>query len=213
LVPIRLEVDGEGQKLRDTFTWNVNDTTISYEHFAEVLCEDFHLSPSTFVPSIVSSIKEQVEDFLIHNRKPTAESDEPFEGIDSELRIQIKIDITVGNVSLLDQFEWDINCPNNDPEQFAEVLANELGLGGEFKTAIAHSIREQIYIYMKSLLLLGYSFDGSPIYDGELASSFLPNVIEAIRDEESVDQYTPMLVELTDAEVEKLERDRERETR
>ncbi|KAK9766096.1 SWI/SNF chromatin-remodeling complex subunit [Basidiobolus ranarum] len=233
LVPIRLEVDGDGQKLRDTFTWNVNETTISYEHFAEVLCEDFHLPVSAFVPAIASSIKEQVEDFMIHNRKPSPsevsdvpedsgdaeesyevdELEQPFEGSNTELRIPIKIDITVGNVSLLDQFEWDINCPKNDPELFAEVLANELGLGGEFKTAIAHSIREQIYIYVKSLILLGYSFDGSPIYDGDLASSFLPNVISVIRDEELVDQFTPMLVELTDAEVEKLERDRERETR
>lgn len=44
-----------------------------------------------------------------------------------------QLDITVGNRSLIDQFEWDINCAKNDPEQFAEILATELGLGGEFK--------------------------------------------------------------------------------
>jgi hypothetical protein len=39
----------------------------------------------------------------------------------------------VGNISLVDQFEWDINNEKNDPELFAEILATELGLGGEFK--------------------------------------------------------------------------------
>ncbi len=44
-----------------------------------------------------------------------------------------QIDVTIGNISLVDQFEWDINCQKNDPELFAEILTAELGLGGEFK--------------------------------------------------------------------------------
>jgi SWI/SNF-related matrix-associated actin-dependent regulator of chromatin subfamily B protein 1 len=36
-------------------------------------------------------------------------------------------------MKLDDQFEWDIENPGASPEQFAEVYARELGLGGEFR--------------------------------------------------------------------------------
>lgn len=36
LVPIRLDMEIEGQKLRDTFTWNKNESLITPEQFAEV---------------------------------------------------------------------------------------------------------------------------------------------------------------------------------
>lgn len=39
----------------------------------------------------------------------------------------------MGNRALIDQFEWDITSQNNSPEQFAGILAADLGLGGEFK--------------------------------------------------------------------------------
>jgi SWI/SNF-related matrix-associated actin-dependent regulator of chromatin subfamily B protein 1 len=44
-------------------------------------------------------------------------------------------------MKLDDQFEWDILDENNSPERFADVYVNELGLSGEFKTAIVHSLR------------------------------------------------------------------------
>lgn len=37
LVPIRLDMEIEGQKLRDTFTWNKNETLTTPEQFAEVI--------------------------------------------------------------------------------------------------------------------------------------------------------------------------------
>ena len=50
----------------------------------------------------------------------------------------IQLNLHVGNVSLQDQFEWDMSDPLNNPEQFALSLCTELGLGGEFVTAIAY---------------------------------------------------------------------------
>ena len=44
----------------------------------------------------------------------------------------------------MDQFEWDISNPENTPEEFALSLCKDLGLGGEFVTAIAYSIRGQV---------------------------------------------------------------------
>lgn len=50
----------------------------------------------------------------------------------------------MGNISLVDQLEWDLSDPNNSPEQVALKICAELGLGGEFVTAIAYSIRGQL---------------------------------------------------------------------
>lgn len=119
----------------------------------------------------------------------------------------------MGNRALLDQFEWDISCQQNSPEEFAEKMANELGLGGEFRTAIAHSIREQVHVFLKSLLLVGYDFDGAQIMDDDLRHSFLPTLQSTIRDPESVEKFTPAILELTDAEIDKLEKDRMRDVR
>ncbi|CAG8786662.1 8631_t:CDS:2, partial [Gigaspora rosea] len=95
------------------------------------------------------------------------------------------IDVTVGNISLVDQFEWDINCQKNDPEVFADILTTELG----------------------------HPFDGSPIQDDDLRQNFLPPVTNIIRREDAVEQHTPLLVELTEAEIDKIEKDRERDAR
>ena len=51
LVPIRLDMDIEGQKLRDTFLWNKNETMMTPDQFAEVLCDDLDLNPIHFVPA------------------------------------------------------------------------------------------------------------------------------------------------------------------
>jgi SNF5 / SMARCB1 / INI1 len=81
------------------------------------------------------------------------------------------------------------------------------------RTAIAHSIREQVHVYMKSLLLIGYEFDGSPVDDDELKQVLLPRVKKSIRNDDISVQFTPVILHLTDPEVEKIERDRMRETR
>ena len=56
----------------------------------------------------------------------------------------IKLNIHVGNISLVDQFEWDLAEEQNSPEDFARKICGELSLGGEFVTAIAYSIRGQV---------------------------------------------------------------------
>ena len=58
--------------------------------------------------------------------------------------VAFQLNIHVGNISLADQFEWDMSEKENSPEEFATKLCAELGLGGEFVTAIAYSIRGQL---------------------------------------------------------------------
>lgn len=43
------------------------------------------------------------------------------------------MDIIVGAMKLEDQFEWDLENETVTPEEFSEVYALDLGLGGEFK--------------------------------------------------------------------------------
>ena len=38
-----------------------------------------------------------------------------------------QLNIHVGNVSLVDQFEWDMSDKDNSPEEFANNLCAELG--------------------------------------------------------------------------------------
>lgn len=83
-----------------------------------------------------------------------------------------------------------------------------------YRTAIAHSIREQIHIYIKSLLLVGYEFNSSSSIDDELRHSFLPRLKSILRrDTHIIERFTPSITELSDTAIEKMEKDRMREAR
>ncbi|KAJ1595816.1 hypothetical protein NDA14_003893 [Ustilago hordei] len=290
LVPIRLEIDHEHWKLRDTFTWNAQDSHINVEAFSQSICEDIGLPATVFVPQIKEQITTQImdhqttsafkakptfdfnadtregkgsledkdlrwwskwrrqverlpfgnkpsntanaaaakgedgQDVAMHVDDNSSEEEEarsePPEIVDTtpaeELRMMIKLDITVGSMNLVDQFEWDAN--DSDPaaaEKFAETFAADLGLSGEFKTAIAHSIREQVSVHVKSLAMTGHTFDGRPIADEELRAAFLGPVSKANLSRSELESYsfTPRLMQLTESEIERLDREREREAR
>ena len=144
LVPIRVDLEIEGQKLRDTFTWNKNEMLITPEIFAEILCDDLDLNPTAFIQAIALSIRQQLD---------SHPSDNIIED-NTDQRVIIKLNIHVGNVSLVDQFEWDMSEPQNSPEEFAKKLAAELGLGGEFVTSIAYSIRGQLAWHQKTYAVM-----------------------------------------------------------
>ncbi|KAI6038612.1 SNF5-domain-containing protein [Pisolithus marmoratus] len=128
-----------------------------------------------------------------------------------DLRILIKLDIIVGSVRLDDQFEWDLENEDASPEQFAEVYVKELGLGGEFQTAISHCIREQVHVYQKSLFLVGHPGDGSPVQDEDLRMAFLPSLTSGTRSIDQVPSYTPILNYMSDGDIERSEKEREKE--
>ncbi|XP_013068275.2 SWI/SNF-related matrix-associated actin-dependent regulator of chromatin subfamily B member 1-A-like [Biomphalaria glabrata] len=188
LVPIRLDMEIEGQKLRDCFTWNKNETLITPEQFAEILCDDLDLNPVNFIPAIAGAIRQQIENTAV----PEGAEEQ------ADQRVIIKLNIHVGNISLVDQFEWDMSESLNSPEEFATKLCAELGLGGEFVTAIAYSIRGQLSWHQRT-----YAFSEAP----------LPVVEVAFRNQNEADQWCPFLETLTDAEMEKKIRDQDRNTR
>eukprot|EP00158_Paraphelidium_tribonemae_P004582 Partr_v1_DN26847_c1_g2_i1_m40267 putative SWI SNF related matrix associated actin dependent regulator of chromatin subfamily B member 1 len=68
-------------------------------------------------------------------------------------RTIIKLDLQVGQTHLVDQFEWPMmptkshagSHPSQPtPESFARLLCADLGIGSEFVSIVAHSIREQL---------------------------------------------------------------------
>jgi SWI/SNF-related matrix-associated actin-dependent regulator of chromatin subfamily B protein 1 len=113
---------------------------MSPEQFAQVLCDDLELPASSFVPAIAQSIKQQLDQF----------SSEMIPQDEEDRRVIIKLNIQVGNISLVDQFEWDMSNPLNKPEDFARQLCADLGLGGEFVTTITYSIRGQLSWHAKT---------------------------------------------------------------
>jgi SWI/SNF-related matrix-associated actin-dependent regulator of chromatin subfamily B protein 1 len=80
-----------------------------------------------------------------------------------------------------------------------------------YRTAIAHCIREQVQTYQKSLFLIGHPSDGSPIQDDDLRSSFLPSLTCGARAIDQVPSFTPLLNYLSDGELEKNEKDRDKD--
>lgn len=216
LVPIRLEFDYERDKffLRDTLLWNKNDSLLKIEHFVEDMMKDYRYAPlirDQFSDTICQSMKEQIMEF---QSNPYLDLEEERAGGD-DMRIMIKVDIVVGQHQLLDNFEWDISNPENCPEEFAEGMCREMSLPGEFVTAIAHTIREQVHMYHKTLALLGHNFDGSVVDDDEVRSRLLPliTVDDVLRAPSDAKLYTPNLFQISAAELERLDKDKDRDTR
>ncbi|KAI2731814.1 hypothetical protein DTO012A8_10197 [Penicillium roqueforti] len=166
---------------------------------------------------ISQSIQEQVIDYYPHLNihEDPLDPQLPYTAYkNDEMRISVKLNITIGQHTLIDQFEWDINDPNNSPEEFALCMTDDLSLSGEFTTAIAHSIREQSQLFTKSLYIVAHPFDGRPIEDPDLHTSFLPTpVASAFRPYQSAKEHTPYLYELNEADLERTEISISREQR
>ncbi|KAI9778110.1 MAG: SWI/SNF chromatin-remodeling complex subunit [Candelina submexicana] len=220
LIPVRLDIEWDKVKLRDTFTWNLHDRVISPELFAEQLVEDFKLPLETSGPvmqQVCHALRDQIQDFY-----PQVFIDEEaldphlpyFAYKNDEMRILIKLNITIGQHTLVDQFEWEINNPINSAEEFAKQMTRDLALSGEFTTAIAHSIREQSQLFTKSLYITGHPFDGRPIDDADLKAGFLPSPLASTnRPMQQHKDFTPYLYELNEADLERAELSFSREQR
>ncbi|KAI9783608.1 MAG: SWI/SNF chromatin-remodeling complex subunit [Peltula sp. TS41687] len=220
LVPVRLDIEWDKIKLRDTFTWNLHDRVISPDLFAEQLIEDFKVPPeqATHLGQLVAqSVKDQIQDFYpqVFIEEEALDPHLPYHAYkNDEMRILIKLNITIGQHNLVDQFEWDINNPLNSPEEFAKQMTRDLSLSGEFTTAIAHCIREQSQLFSKSLYVTGHPFDGRPLEDADLRDAFLPSPLPSVfRPIQQAKEFTPCLWELNDAELDRTENSLSREQR
>lgn len=212
LVPVRLDVDYDKIKLRDTFTWNLHERIVPPELFAMQLVEDMGLKPPLSQPAyeeILKQVHEQLTDFypFVFSDEDALDPELPYSAWkNDEMRILVKLNITIGQSTLVDQFEWEINNPLNSPEEFALSMSKDLALSGEFTTAIAHCIREQTQLFTKSLYAVGHPFDGRPIEDPDLVAAFLPSPLTNVfRPQQQAKDYSPYLYELSEADLERNE--------
>ncbi|KAL1889516.1 SWI/SNF chromatin-remodeling complex subunit [Ceratocystis pirilliformis] len=212
LVPIRLEVEWEKIKLRDTFTWNLHDRIITPQLFAAQLVEDMGIKPPAtqiVYDMIVSQICEQLEDYypFAHIKDDSLDPEIPYTALkNDEMRVLIKLNITIGTHTLVDQFEWEMNHPLNSPEEFATNMAQDLALPGEFKTAIAHCIREQTQLFTKSLYTIGHPFDGRPVEDADLVAAFLPSPLNSVlRPQQQAKEFAPYMYEMSEGDLDRNE--------
>ncbi|KAI8917686.1 hypothetical protein DFJ77DRAFT_314903 [Powellomyces hirtus] len=207
LVPVRLDLEVEGVKLRDQFTWNLNETLITPEHFAQLLADDFD-SPyaSQFVPLVAEEIRRQVQNYgAAVEEDPSADGaprikdDESDESSYGEIRIVITLDLHVGALHLRDKFEWPLFSTSSlTPEDFAKQLAADLGVGGEFVPVIAHAVREQV-------CFARMNWDDATQAPAFRDRPFRPENVE--------DDWEPELRELSEQEIERILREKERNTR
>jgi SWI/SNF-related matrix-associated actin-dependent regulator of chromatin subfamily B member 1 len=212
LVPIRLDVDWDKIKLRDTFTWNIHDRTVPMDLFAAQFVEDLGLALPTATPvleQVQNQMREQLGDYFpqVYIEEDALDPELPYSAYkNEEMRILIKLNITIGPHTLEDKFEWEINNPSNSPEEFAQSMTRELSLSGEFTTAIAHCIREQSQLFTRSLYIVGHPFDGRPLEDADLISAFLPSPLTSVfRPQQQAKEFAPLLYELSEADLEKSE--------
>ncbi len=220
LVPVRLDIELDKIRLRDTFTWNLHDRVVTPELFAEQLVDDFRVTPdlsASMAQQVCLSLKEQIQDFYpqVFIDEEALDPHLPYSAYkDDEMRIIIKLNITIGQYTLDDQFEWEINNPINSPEEFAIQMTRDLSLSGEFTTAIAHSIREQSQLFTRSLYVTGHPFDGRPVEDQELKAGFLPSPMPSpFRPYQAAKEFSPYLYKLNEIELEKTELSLSREER
>jgi len=66
-------------------------------------------------------------------------------------------------------------------------------------------------MYQKSLFLVGHPSDGSAVQDEELRMSFLPSLSSGARSIDQVGSFTPLLNYLSDGDMERNEKEREKE--
>ena len=220
LVPIRLDIEWEKVRLRDTFTWNLHDRMVPVDVFAEQLVEDFGLSLDScrgLVQQVKAHMEEQIQEYMPHAFLDDGPEDPhlPYTAYkDDEMRITVKLNITIGQYTLVDQFEWDINNSVDAPELFARQMAKDMSLSGEFVTAIAHDIREQCQLFTKSLYIVGHSFDGKPVMDQDLQGAMMPSPLAStFRPYQATKEYMPWLYELNDVDLERTELSLSREER
>ncbi|KAG6582138.1 Chromatin structure-remodeling complex protein BSH, partial [Cucurbita argyrosperma subsp. sororia] len=131
LIPIRLDIEIDGQRFKDAFTWNSSDPDSE-----GALCKEdgerFKASPVIYNTNCT-----------IHSKFQSFEGQDMYSG---ETVISIKLDLRVNNTLIKDQSLWDLNNYESDPEEFSMTFCKDLGIEDpEVGPAIAFVIREQLY--------------------------------------------------------------------
>lgn len=151
-MPIRVELDTDTLRIRDTFMWNPNETLITPDIFARIFCLDIDIPFEVYGSQIISLIRAQLDEYsgiADISLLATPEQEE------ADLRCIVNLDVQIGTLHIIDRIEWDITS-SLTPEAFARKMCAELGMGGEAIMVIAHNIHEELLRLKKDCLEHGY---------------------------------------------------------
>ncbi|CAL9221215.1 unnamed protein product [Arabidopsis halleri] len=140
--------------------------------------------------------------------------------------IPIKLDLRVNYILMKDQFLWDLNDFESDPEEFERTLCKDLGVEDP-EPAVAFAIREQLYeIAIQSVAsaresrLSKKGRRGSDHGSASKASGLSMDLMKlfsfkssVVRKRKDLDVYEPVVDLLTSEEVDALEARAERHAR
>ncbi|KAK4054521.1 hypothetical protein OIV83_001015 [Microbotryomycetes sp. JL201] len=141
-VPIDIDLDIDGFRIRDSFVWNAREELVSIMDFSKIMCDDLDI-PQTHAPDIASQISEQLAE-LVHAAEIQVRSHEEEKAhADRDLRVMLPLDVQIGALHLVDRVEWDLTS-SLTPEMFARVLASDLSLPYQAVPTIAHALHAEI---------------------------------------------------------------------
>lgn len=131
---------------------------------------------------------------------------------DDMYRCIIALNINLSNHLYTDRFEWSLLHPPGTAEIFAKQTCADLGLPGEWVTAMTHAIYEAVLRLKKEACESG-GLVGT--YGGEIANDAANGAEAGWRydNEHLADEWEPKIEVLSKEEIEKREGDRERQIR
>ncbi|KAK1294663.1 Chromatin structure-remodeling complex protein BSH [Acorus calamus] len=218
LIPMRLDIDVDGQRFKDSFLWNPNDPDSEMVFFAKRTVKDLGLPPG-FVTQIAQSIQSQLMEFR------ALEGQEMYA---SERIVPIKLDLRVNKTVIRDQFLWDLSNFDSDPEEFARNFCSDLEIQDpEVGPAIAIAIREQLYeivsqsvssaretrVGKKGRRVAEYITPSRAANNAMDLTKLFGNKASVIRKRKEWDLYEPLVDILSNEEAEALDAKEERNAR
>ncbi|KAK5781633.1 hypothetical protein RI543_000815 [Arxiozyma heterogenica] len=204
IVPIALNIESNGVKIIDHFTWNINDSSMTPEEFANIYCQDLDLqNNSTLNQQIVNTINDLIKEY------ETVASIK----FDQDLQILINLTCHLQDYFLEDNFQWNLNDSSLTPELFAEILVTDLGLKREFLPVVTYSLYETI-LKVKKEYLEGNSNNTSTNItnlNNEAAFGYLAGV--RLNLDDLGENWAPKIELLTPEEIQRKEIEKERKLR
>lgn len=149
--------------------------------------------------------------------KPLKQID-PALNPDDAYRCIVNLSVNLGSVLYTDKFEWSLLHPPGYPEAFAKQTCADMGLGGEWVSAMTHAIYEAVLRLKKEAIesggLLGAEIDNQAVSTGmENGPEFASGAGWRYDNEDLGKEWEPTIERLSKEEIEKREGDRERQLR
>lgn len=141
----------------------------------------------------------------------TALPSEELHNPDDTYRCIVSLNINLLNRLYTDKFEWSLLHPPGFAEMFAKTTCADIGLSGEWASAMTHAIYEAVLRLKKEACE-----NGGLVGDGEIDNDAAEPAIGAgwrYDHEHLCDEWEPKVEMLSKEEIEKREGDRERQIR